>query len=182
MVDQLENIYKNLNLPISDFEKFKASSLVATQKKLEEEVIAKYGDKKAIDFSLKNLSGKSVKLSDYLGKVVVLDFWATWCGPCRASFPGMQKLVNDYKDKDVEFVFIDTWQNGTPIEINKEVSKFLTETKYSFNVLFDLKNEVVAKYKIQGIPTKLVIGKNGEFLSINSSEDNLKALIDQNIN
>ena len=181
MVNQLEEIYTKLNLPKSEFEKIKQAASTAAIKKLQEEIIAKYGDTKAIDFTLVNLEGKNVKLSDYRGKVIVLDFWATWCGPCRASFPNMQKLVNEYKNKNVEFFFIDTWQEGNPPAINKEVAKFITDTKYTFNVLFDYKREIVTKYKIEGIPTKIVIDKNGDFLSINSSEDNLKALIDNNI-
>ena len=69
------------------------------------------GDLKAKDFSLTNLEGKTVKLSDYKGKIVVLDFWATWCGPCRESLPHMQELVNQYKGKDVEFFFVNTMEN-----------------------------------------------------------------------
>lgn len=181
MVKQLQEIYKKLNLPVSEFEKIKQASLAIATKKLKEEVIAKYGDIKAIDFTLTNLEGKNVKLSDYKGKVVVLDFWATWCGPCRASFPHMQELVNEYKNKDVAFFFVDTWQEGTPGIINKEVSKFITDNKYTFNVLFDYKKDIMAKYKIEAIPTKIVIDKKGDFLSISSSADNLKSLIDEYI-
>lgn len=181
LVKQLEEIYKKLNLPESEFEIIKQASLLLAAQKLKKEVIAKYGDIKAIDFTLTNLEGKNVKLSDYRGKVVVLDFWATWCGPCRASFPNMQELVNEYKNKDVAFFFIDVWQEGTVNEINKEVSKFITDNKYTFNVLFDYNKDVATKYKIEAIPAKIVIDKNGDFLSIGSSEDNLKALIDEQI-
>jgi thiol-disulfide isomerase/thioredoxin len=181
MVKQLQEIYKKLNLPDSEFENIKQAYLAIATKKLKEEVIAKYGDIKAIDFTLTNLDGKDVKLSDYKGKVVVLNFWATWCGPCRASFPHMQELVAEYKNKDVVFFFVDTWQEGTPSIIKKEVSKFLTDNKYNFNVLFDYKQDIVAKYKIEAIPTKIVIDKKGDFLSINSSSDNLRALIDEYI-
>jgi thiol-disulfide isomerase/thioredoxin len=181
MVKQLQEIYKKLNLPTDEFEKIKKSYLAISTKKLKEEITAKYGDTKAFDFTLKNLAGKNVKLSDYKGKVVVLDFWATWCGPCRASFPHMQELVNEYKNKDVVFLFVDTWQDGTPDMINKEVSKFITDNKYTFNVLLDYKKDIVVKYKVEAIPTKIVIDKMGDLLSINSSADNLKALIDENI-
>ncbi|CAN5550231.1 hypothetical protein BH11BAC5_BH11BAC5_51430 [soil metagenome] len=181
MVDQLHEIYKKLNLPESEFEKIKQTASIQTTKKLQEEITTKYGDTKAIDFNLTNLEGKNVKLSDYRGKVVVLDFWATWCGPCKASFPNMQKLVNEYKNKNVAFFFIDTWEEGNPTAIKEEVAKFITNKEYTFNVLFDSKREIVTKYKIEEIPTKIVIDKNGDFLSISSSEDNLKAIIDNNI-
>ena len=181
MLRQLKEIYKKLNLPESEFDKIQQRISALISKKLKEEIIAKYGNIQAIDFNLINLEGKHIKLSDYKGKVVILDFWATWCGPCRASFPGMQVLVNEYKNKNVEFLFIDTWQDGTPKTINKQVSKFITENKYTFNVLFDYKNNIVIKYKVEGIPTKIVIDKNGNFLSLSSSRDNLKALINSNL-
>lgn len=182
MITQLYEIYKKLNIPDSEFEKVMQASSTLINKKMKEDVIARFGDTKEIDFMLTNLEGKNIKLSDYKGKVVVLDFWATWCGPCRASFPHMQELVNEYKNKDVVFFFIATWQNGKPGEVKAEVSKFINDNKYTFNVLFDYNNDILAKYKIQGIPTKIVIDKSGEILSVNCSADNLKALIDESVN
>lgn len=182
MLKQLREIYKKLNIPDNEYEKIMQTSSTLINKVMKEEVIAKFGDTKEINFILTNLEGKNIKLSDYKGKVVVLDFWATWCGPCRASFPHMQELVNEYKNNDVVFFFIATWQEGKPGEVKAEVSKFITDNKYPFNVLFDYDNDIVAKYKIKGIPTKIVIDKSGEILSVNCSADNLKALIDESVN
>ncbi|MBK5208919.1 MAG: TlpA family protein disulfide reductase [Flavobacteriaceae bacterium] len=140
-----------------------------------------YGDIKAIDFALTNLEGKTIKLSDYKGKMVVLDFWPTWCGPCRASFPKMQELVTKYKNDNIEFFFIDTWERESDSKIKENVSKFIKENNYSFNVLYDFEDKIVENYKIQGIPTKIVIDKDGNIISINSSENNLVALIEENI-
>ncbi|MBC7866961.1 MAG: TlpA family protein disulfide reductase [Gloeobacteraceae cyanobacterium ES-bin-316] len=182
MTNQLRDICKKLSLPDDEFKKIMDYALALANKEAQKEAIEKYGDVKAIDFSLTNLEGKKFELSGYKGKVVVLDFWATWCGPCLASLPHMQALVDEYKDKEVMFFFVDTWQEGEPAAIKKEVAKFMKDNKYSFEVLFDYKNEVVKKYKIDGIPTKIVIDKNGDFLSINSSADNLKALIDNHTN
>lgn len=181
MINQLQEIYKNLKLPENEFERIKSNSLKLATKKAKEELIKMYGDAKAIDFSLTNLDGKKVKLSDYRGKVVVLDFWATWCGPCRATFPKMQKLVNNYKKDPIAFLFINTWERNSPEEIKKNVTKFIKDNRYSFNVLFDFDDTVVAKYKVQGIPAKIVIDKKGNIISINSSDSNLVALIDENI-
>ncbi len=123
----------------------------------------------AADFTLLNLEGKEVQLSQLRGKVVVLDFWATWCGPCKVSFPGMQKTINKYKNNpDVAFLFINTWENQETLEKRKkEVSGFITQNKYSFNVLYDEKNtydayKVVSNFKVDGIPTKFIIDKQGK--------------------
>jgi thiol-disulfide isomerase/thioredoxin len=183
MLNQLQNIYKGLNLPETEFEKIKATSIKETAQKAKEELIKQFGTDKAIDFALTNLEGKNVKLSDYLGKVVVLDFWATWCGPCRASFPAMQEMVTKYKNDNVVFLFMDVWENGEPKETLSNVSKFITDNKYTFNVLFDYTKEIATKYKIEGIPSKVVIDKKGNFVNPNFhiSTDNLDALIAENL-
>jgi thiol-disulfide isomerase/thioredoxin len=130
------------------------------------------------DFSLKNLKGEEVTLSNLKGKTVILDFWATWCGPCTASFPGMQKAVNKYKDdSDVVFLFVNTLEYGTQEEIKNNIKTFITENNYSFNVLFDRpvkegsRNHAVTQgYAINGIPTKIIIGPDGriKFKSVGS--------------
>ena len=182
MLNQLQEIYKTLNLPINEFENIKTNSLKLATQKAKEELIKMFDDVKSIDFTLTNLEGKKIKLSDYKGKIVVLDFWATWCGPCRASFPKMQELVTKYKNDNIEFFFINTWERESDSKIKENVSKFIKENKYSFNVLFDFEGKIVTNYKIKGIPTKIVIDKDGNIISINSSESNLVALIEENIN
>lgn len=125
LLNQLQEIYKKLNLPENEFDKIKENSLKLATQKAKEELIKMYGDIKAIDFALTNLEGKTIKLSDYKGKMVVLDFWATWCGPCRASFPKMQELVTKYKNDNIEFFFIDTWERESDSKIKENVSKFI---------------------------------------------------------
>jgi len=117
-------------------------------------------NEKAPMFALVDLDGKKIDLNELKGKVVVVDFWATWCGPCKASFPGMQKMVSKYKnDENVKFVFIDTWEKGD--EKQKNAAEFIANNKYSFHVLMDNDDKVVAEFKVEGIPTKFVIDKNG---------------------
>jgi thiol-disulfide isomerase/thioredoxin len=178
---QLQEIYKKLNINENEFVKVKSDAVKLITENSRKDFTIKYGGFKGMDFALTDIEGKKVQLSDFKGKVVVLDFWATWCGPCRASFPYMQKMVQKYKGKPVAFLFINTGENTTPDETVQIASKFITEKKYDFNVLFDFEKEVSEKYQIKGIPTKIIIGKDGNLLSDSFSDGNMDILIDEQI-
>ncbi len=144
------------------FASLKNAAAIAARTALAKEMI----NKPAPLFTLKDTSGKVVSLADLKGKVVIVDFWATWCGPCKASFPGMQLAVTKYKDNpNVKFLFIDTWENGD--NYLDGVKKFIADNHYTFNVLMDEKgsdnrqSKVVSAFGVEGIPTKFVLDKNG---------------------
>lgn len=127
---------------------------------LEEEVKKTLIDEEAPVFSLSDLNGQPVSSESIKNKVVILDFWATWCGPCKQSFPGMQKLVDKYKnDPDVEFLFVDCWENSK--DKLKNAQDFVQKNNYTFRVLMDDENKVVSDFKVEGVPTKFVVGPNG---------------------
>ena len=148
------------------FDQYVAGLEKASRDKAAEEIAKTMINQPAHAFTLKDLDGKTVSLADLKGKVVIVDFWATWCGPCKASFPGMQLALNKYKDDpNVIFLFVDTWENGD--NYSDGVKKFIADNKYTFHVLLDEKNaegrqaKVVTDYGVEGIPTKFIIDKDG---------------------
>lgn len=108
---------------------------------------------KAPDFELKTLDGKTVKLSDYRGKKVILNFWATWCPPCKAEMPDIQKYYNE-ADDNVEILAVN-------IDPQYDVKKFVRDANVTFPVLLDSKDEVNTLYKILTIPTTYFIDGEG---------------------
>lgn len=189
--DSLKTIFKSLYTSLK-----KAGSYETYIANLEKAAIAKEKaewTKKMINipapgFSLTNLKGETVSLASLKGKTVILDYWATWCGPCVASFPGMQKAMAKYAtNPNVVFLFVNTWQT----EDNREklVTDFLAEKKYNFNVLYDTKNakdpskfDVVSAYKVDGIPTKFIIDGSGNIrfkaVGFSGSDDSVVKEID----
>jgi len=116
----------------------------------------------APDFSLQDLEGNQVILSELKGKVVVLDFWATWCTYCLDSFPGMQETIKKYHGQDdIRFLFIDSWEYVEKEEKKQTVADLVAKKKLPFRVLLDLEDKVIEAYKIRSIPTKLIIDKEG---------------------
>jgi thiol-disulfide isomerase/thioredoxin len=163
----LKTLYVKEKGSEAGFDTYMAGMQTIADTRARAEIMEKMLNLKAEGFALKDLDGKEISLTSLKGKVVVIDFWATWCGPCKASFPAMQKMVTKYKDNpNVQFVFVDTWETAP----NKEelVKKFIGDNKYTFHVLYDAekqgaKNEyqVVEQFGVDGIPTKFVIDKTG---------------------
>ena len=109
---------------------------------------------KAIDFEVTLLSGEKVKLSDYLGKPVFLNFWATWCGPCVGEMPDIEKIKNEYGDKLVVLAI-----NGG--ELKEDVKAFIDRKGYTFNVGVDEKCTVLGVYDSMYIPLSVFVDENG---------------------
>jgi len=114
----------------------------------------------AFDFTLKDLAGNDVRLSDYKGKVVILDFWATWCGPCKMEVPHFKELHKQYQLKGVEIVGIALDQQGAKI-----VAPFIASNQIEYTTLIGT-SEVVQRYgSPRGIPTTFVIDQNGKIVT-----------------
>jgi peroxiredoxin len=117
------------------------------------------GDKKAPDFSLKDLNGKKVGLKQFKGKIILLNFWATWCSPCKEEMPGLEVLHQKFKGKNFVLLAISVDYGGF-----KPVQEFINKQHYTFSVLLDPKCEALDLFEIKGIPTTFIIDKKGRMV------------------
>lgn len=115
----------------------------------------------APDFELETMDGETVKLSDFYGKKILLNFWATWCPPCRAEMPDMQKFHETYEDSVVLAVNLTETENSL-----KNIKTFLDEYGITFTVLSDTDTVVSNIYKAQALPTSYLINSEGKIHNI----------------
>lgn len=113
----------------------------------------------APDFTVYNEKGEEVKLSDFLGKPVVLNFWASWCPPCKAEMPDFDKKYGELGDK-VQFLMV----NITSGDDFNTAKNYIAQQGYGFPVFYDLTGEAAYRYDVQSIPVTYFIGADGQIV------------------
>ncbi len=111
----------------------------------------------AFDFTLKSRSGENVRLAELRGQVILINFWASWCAPCRKELPKLEDLHQKYKDLGVTILGINIDENP---ELSKKILKDVTVT---FPVLFDTDSSVSGQYEIAAMPSTFLVDKHGNF-------------------
>jgi peroxiredoxin len=127
-------------------------------KKAEEQAVIESG--KAFDFTLTDLNGSAVRLSDLRGKVVIIEFWATWCPPCKESVPELNKVTETFRDKDFRLIGISVDKGG---EALSNVRTFVKENAVAYPVMVD-SGKVNVAYAVSGIPAMFIIDKEGRIV------------------
>ncbi len=131
-------------------------------------------DDRAPDFTLGGLQGNALTLSSLRGKVVLLDFWASWCGPCRVLIPELERLHRELKGRGLVVVGIDL---DEPPELVRE---FVSENRYTYTQLLDPHAEVARRYQVRYIPTVVIIDAEGKVAAYywgGPSEQDLRAVL-----
>lgn len=145
----------------------------------------------AYDFELKDQYGNTHKLSDYKGKVVFLNFWATWCPPCREEMPHIEEIYKEYGYNKNDVIILGaaspaTAENPSPQDESEEkIKAFLTKNNYTFPVVFDIKGEIFRNYYINAFPTTFMIDREGNIMGYVAgglSKENMKKIIEMTLN
>lgn len=111
----------------------------------------------APEFQLTTLSGERVAIKDMQGKVVLLNFWATWCGPCRQEMPAMQRVYEEYRDQGLEIWAVNTTYNDS----RQAAEEFAEEYGLDFPILLDEQSQISQQYQLLATPTTFFIGRDG---------------------
>jgi len=114
-------------------------------------------------FSLTSADGKEVSISDFAGKVVYLDFWASWCPPCRVSLPWMNELQNKYSSDDFVVVTINLDSDSS------KAKRIIDEQRLTYPVLLDVQGKIAKLFALPAMPTSFLIGRNGKISLVHSA-------------
>jgi|GEM_PF-403115 len=162
LLGDIESTLRSAGSRVDEPKTMEVEALLASAQ-AEEDLFAKAGVQKfnekieAPDFTLKNLEGQEVSLKGFRGKLVFLNFWATWCGPCRIEKPTVEKLYQEFKDKGlvVLAVSIDVGDS------TQAVKSYMEEHKLSYGALLDPEQTVTKTYAVRGIPVTYLIDQEG---------------------
>ncbi|OJZ00068.1 MAG: hypothetical protein BGP15_00255 [Sphingobacterium sp. 40-24] len=162
MLELMKKSYSARNKSEKGYEEYLAGLKNADKgKELKEKVQQLLINKSIADFELLDQNGKKVRLSAQKGKIVVLDFWASWCAPCKGAFPGMKLAVDHFKnDPNVVFYFINTQERKS--DMKEYVTSYMKENSYPFTVLLDADSKASKAAGVGPIPHKMVVGPNGK--------------------
>jgi cytochrome c biogenesis protein CcmG, thiol:disulfide interchange protein DsbE len=111
----------------------------------------------APDFTLESMSGESVTLSDLRGQVVIVNLWASWCGPCRLEMPALKDVYNEYKENGLAILAV----NSTSQDSRSAVEKFVAEYQLPFTILLDTEGDAAQLYQLSALPSTFFIGRDG---------------------
>ena len=118
-----------------------------------------------VTFTTKDQYGNEHTLSEYRGKTIFLNFWATWCPPCKGEMPEIEEIYNEYGKNKEDIIILGVAAPNLGREGSvEEIAKFLTENNYTFPVVMDFGGELVYKYDISGFPTTFIINEDGEII------------------
>lgn len=120
-----------------------------------EEIIITDGYKN--DFTLDDIEGDEISISDFSGDIIVLNFWATWCPPCREEIPDFIAVYDKYKDQGVQFI-------GVSNEDASTIKNFAGEYKINYILLVDRSSVIMSDWDVRAIPTTYILGKDGQIL------------------
>ena len=126
----------------------------------------------AVDFTLKDLNDQKISLSDYKGKKVFVNFWATWCPPCKYEMPFINEIYKE--NKDIEILTISSNESKNIVE------KYIKQNNYEFKVLLDTDSKVATKYRAYSIPLSILIDEDGNIIKTHNgamNKDQLKEFI-----
>lgn len=131
--------------------------------------------KPARNFTVQNVNGESVELSDFSGEPIVVNFWARWCSPCMAELPHFDEMYNVYGD-EVKFIMINVDGDGSAPE---EIQQSMTDAGFSFPVYFDMTGSAASAYRVSSIPISFFINSEGYIVSSHLGSMNENQLMNE---